>query len=77
MPRISIHVPSVYLDAMDQLVGEESLYPSRSELMRAALRNLLQTDQTMVERMIPSHADRYRASLDKVTHDTRLPHGDH
>lgn len=40
MVLISFHVPQTYLEALDELV-RLGVYPSRSEAVRAALRELL------------------------------------
>lgn len=40
MALISFHVPQTYLEALDELV-RLGIYPSRSEAVRAALRELL------------------------------------
>lgn len=41
MKIITINVPVSYLQAIDSLCGEGGLYPSRSELIRVAVRDFL------------------------------------
>jgi hypothetical protein len=38
---ITVNLPVTYLKAIDNLVGDKSLYPSRSELIRVAVRDFL------------------------------------
>jgi Arc/MetJ-type ribon-helix-helix transcriptional regulator len=38
---ITVNLPTAYLMAMDKLTGEKGLYPSRSELIRVAVREFL------------------------------------
>ena len=41
MKIITVNLPVSYLGAIDSLTGEEGLYPSRSELIRVAVRDFL------------------------------------
>jgi Arc/MetJ-type ribon-helix-helix transcriptional regulator len=41
MKVVTINVHRSYLKAIEKLVGDDGLYPSRSELIRAAVRKLL------------------------------------
>jgi Arc/MetJ-type ribon-helix-helix transcriptional regulator len=38
---VTVNVPISYLDAIEKLVGDNGLYPSRSELIRCAVRKFL------------------------------------
>jgi Arc/MetJ-type ribon-helix-helix transcriptional regulator len=38
---VTVNVPESYIDAIEKLVGENGLYPSRSELIRCAVREFL------------------------------------
>jgi Arc/MetJ-type ribon-helix-helix transcriptional regulator len=38
---VTVNVPESYVDAIKKLVGENGLYPSRSELIRVAVREFL------------------------------------
>jgi len=40
---ITVHLPEAYLDGLDQLVHELKRYPSRSEAIRTAVRDLLRS----------------------------------
>ena len=41
MKIITVNLPHSYLKSIDGLVGETALYPSRSELIRVAVRDFL------------------------------------
>jgi len=41
MKIITVNLPVTYLKMIDGLVGENALYPSRSELVRVAVRDFL------------------------------------
>jgi antitoxin ParD1/3/4 len=41
MKIITVNLPVSYLKAIDSLIGENGLYPSRSELIRVAVRDFL------------------------------------
>ena len=41
MKIVTVNVPESYIDAIEKLVGENGLYPSRSELIRCAVREFL------------------------------------
>lgn len=38
---VTVNIPTSYLDAIEKLIGSEGLYPSRSELIRVAVRDFL------------------------------------
>jgi len=38
---VTVNVPETYVEAIERLVGENGLYPSRSELIRCAVREFL------------------------------------
>ncbi|MFX1236314.1 MAG: ribbon-helix-helix domain-containing protein [Promethearchaeota archaeon] len=38
---VTVNVPESYIEAIKKLVGENGLYPSRSELIRVAVRDFL------------------------------------
>ena len=40
MKLITVHIPEMFLDALDYLV-EEGKYPNRSEIIRIAIRDFL------------------------------------
>lgn len=41
MKIVTVNVPESYIDAINKLIGENGLYPSRSELIRCAVREFL------------------------------------
>ncbi len=41
MRIITVNLPESYLKAMDKMIGEKAIYPSRSELIRVAVREFL------------------------------------
>lgn len=41
MKIVTVNVPESYIDAINKLVGEDGIYPSRSELIRVAVREFL------------------------------------
>ena len=40
---VTIHIPETWIEAIKRLVGEDKLYPSRSELVRKAVSKKLKT----------------------------------
>lgn len=51
MKIVTINVPISYIGAIAKLVGENGLYPSRSELIRCAVRAFLLKELKMAEEM--------------------------
>jgi len=41
MKIVTVNVPENYIDAINKLIGRDGLYPSRSELIRCAVREFL------------------------------------
>jgi len=41
MKIVTVNVPESYIEAINKLIGENGLYPSRSELIRCAVRDFL------------------------------------
>ncbi|MCK4382075.1 MAG: ribbon-helix-helix protein, CopG family [Candidatus Lokiarchaeota archaeon] len=41
MKIVTVNVPESYIDAINKLIGRDGLYPSRSELIRCAVREFL------------------------------------
>ncbi|TFF87611.1 MAG: ribbon-helix-helix protein, CopG family [Promethearchaeota archaeon] len=41
MKIVTVNVPERYISAIEQLIGDGGLYPSRSELIRCAVREFL------------------------------------
>jgi len=51
MKIVTVNVPESYIDAINKLIGENGLYPSRSELIRAAVREFLLKELKMAKNM--------------------------
>lgn len=41
MKILSINIPESYVNAIEKLIGENGIYPSRSELVRVAVREFI------------------------------------
>jgi len=46
---VTVNVPESYIDAIEKLIGENGLYPSRSELIRCAVREFLLKELSMAK----------------------------
>jgi Arc/MetJ-type ribon-helix-helix transcriptional regulator len=55
MKIVTVNVPESYLDAIDKLTGNDGLYPSRSELIRCAVRDFLIKELQMAKKLIQSN----------------------
>ena len=51
MKIVTVNVPESYLGAINKLIGENGLYPSRSELIRVAVRDFLLRELKMANNM--------------------------
>lgn len=51
MKIVTVNIPETYLDSIEKLVGESGLYPSRSELIRVAVRDFLLRELKMANNM--------------------------
>ena len=49
MKIVTVNVPESYIDAIEKLIGEDGLYPSRSELIRCAVREFLLKELKMAK----------------------------
>ena len=49
---VTVNIPESYIDAISKLVGENGLYPSRSELIRCAVREFLLKELKMANKMM-------------------------
>jgi len=52
MKIVTVNVPESYIEAIKRLVGENGLYPSRSELIRCAVREFLLKELRMAKNMV-------------------------
>jgi len=51
MKIVTVNCPESYIDAINKLIGGNGLYPSRSELIRAAVREFLLKELQMAKNM--------------------------
>jgi Arc/MetJ-type ribon-helix-helix transcriptional regulator len=51
MKIVTVNVPESYIEAIEKLIGENGLYPSRSELIRCAVREFLLKELKMAKNM--------------------------
>lgn len=52
MKIVTVNIPESYLDSIEKLVGHNGLYPSRSELIRVAVRDFLLRELKMANDMV-------------------------
>lgn len=52
MKICTVNVPESYIEAINKLIGEDGLYPSRSELIRVAVREFLIKELKMAKKMV-------------------------
>jgi antitoxin ParD1/3/4 len=51
MKIVTVNIPEPYINAIDKLTGHEGLYPSRSELIRVAVRDFLLRELRMASNL--------------------------
>jgi len=51
MKIVTVNIPESYIDSIQKLVGENGLYPSRSELIRVAVRDFLLRELKLADNM--------------------------
>jgi len=51
MKIVTVNVPESYIGAINKLIGENGLYPSRSELIRCAVRDFLLKELKLANNM--------------------------
>ena len=52
MKIVTVNIPESYLESIERLIGENGLYPSRSELIRCAVRDFLIKELRRANEMI-------------------------
>lgn len=52
MKIVTVNIPETYIESIQRLVGENGLYPSRSELIRCAVRDFLIKELKRANEMI-------------------------
>ena len=75
MKIVTVNVPESYIEAIKKLVGNNGLYPSRSELIRCAVRDFLLKElalaRNMSKRIIPELVPDYdKSKLVKIPIDS-------
>ena len=50
MKIVTVNVPESYIEAIERLIGNDGLYPSRSELIRCAVREFLLKELKMAKK---------------------------
>ena len=53
MKIVTVNVPESYIDVINKLIGTNGLYPSRSELIRVAVREFLLNELKNAKKIIP------------------------
>ncbi|TXT65796.1 MAG: Ribbon-helix-helix protein, copG family [Promethearchaeota archaeon] len=66
MKICTINIPESYIDAIDELTGEGGLYPSRSELIRCAVRQFLLKELERAKKM-----EKYEKFEETLEYDSR------
>ncbi|TFG06856.1 MAG: ribbon-helix-helix protein, CopG family [Promethearchaeota archaeon] len=74
MKIVTVNVPERYLQAIEKLIGEDGLYPSRSELIRCAVREFLLKELRLAKNL-PSFEDSEIENYDKEKY-VRIPVND-
>ena len=52
MKIVTVNVPESYIEAIEKLIGQDGLYPSRSELIRCAVREFLLKELKMAKKIV-------------------------
>ncbi len=52
MKIVTVNVPESYIEAINKLIGANGLYPSRSELIRVAVREFLIKELKMAKKFV-------------------------
>ncbi len=52
MKIVTVNIPESYIEAIKKLIGENGLYPSRSELIRCAVREFLLKELKMARKIL-------------------------
>jgi len=72
MKIVTVNVPESYVSAIEHLVGEDGLYPSRSELIRCAVREFLLKELHRVKNAAKYQAEPELEDLDDENY-VRVP----
>lgn len=66
---VTVNLPNIYIDAIAKLTGQ-GMFPSRSETIRAALRDFLKNELEMVESLLDLNETDSKV---KVMQDPKIP----
>jgi antitoxin ParD1/3/4 len=69
MQIVTVNLPSIYIDAIAKLTGQ-GMFPSRSEAIRAALRDFLKNELEMVESLLDLNETEGKV---QVVQDSKIP----
>jgi len=72
MKIVTVNVPESYIEAINKLIGENGLYPSRSELIRCAVREFLLKELKMAKNMSKFNEPEFEEVFDDE-HFVRVP----
>ncbi len=72
MKIVTVNIPESFIDAIERLIGENGLYPSRSELIRAAVREFLLKELKMSKDLSVRTEPKFEKSLDEDKY-VRIP----
>ena len=77
MKIVTVNVPESYIDAINKLIGQNGLYPSRSELIRVAVREFLIKELKMAKKIVKFNEQPENDDFDEENF-VRVPieHGD-
>ena len=74
MKICTVNIPTAYIDAIEKLVGgERGLYPSRSELVRCAVRQFLIKELKMAKNMAKYDEPEFEEVFDDDKNFVRVP----
>lgn len=65
MKIVTVNIPEPYIQAIDKLTGHDGLYPSRSELIRVAVRDFLIKELKMAVKMSEYHKKPKKPEFDQ------------
>jgi Ribbon-helix-helix protein, copG family. len=57
MKIVTVHLPEAYLEAIDELVRMK-VYPNRAEVIRMAVRDLIQREYPIVASLLKNNGER-------------------
>lgn len=69
---VTVNIPESYIEAIEKLIGNDGLFPSRSELVRVAIRQFLLKELKMSKRM-RKHQERTIEEDFDSEHFVRIP----